>query len=263
MLYLMAIVITALQWGRGPSIFASLLSVLAFDVVFVPPFHTVAVSDAEYLLTFIGLFIVGTVISTLAARTQRQAAAAREREEQAVAAFELSNDLATAVTIEEISERALLHTQRVFEAAVAIYLSTATGLARIHATANYPDNPYDLAVVDWAYNHRQSAGVGTNTLPSALVRAVPLMTAHKTVGVIAILLRPNHLLPAHRRILESFANHIALALERAQLAEAASALRLAQERENFQAALLGSISHDLRTPLVSITGALSVLQESG
>lgn len=261
MLYLVAIVITALQWGRGPSIFASLLSVLAFDVVFVPPYYTMAVSDAEYLLTFLGLFIVGAVISTLAARTRGQAATAREREEQAVAAFELSNDLATAVTIEEICERALLHAQQVFAAEVAIFLPTTTGLTPVHTTPGYPDDSHDLAVVDWAFSHRQAAGVGTNTLPAAHVRAVPLMTAHKTVGVIALLLPPDHLLPAHRRLLESFANHIALALERAQLAAASSELLVVQARENFQAALLGSISHDLRTPLVTITGALSALQE--
>jgi two-component system sensor histidine kinase KdpD len=261
MLYPVAIVFTALRWGRGPSIFASLLSVLAFDVFFVPPYHTVAVSDAEYLLTFVGLFIVGVVVSTLAARTRTQAATAREREEQAIAAFELSNDLVTAMTVEQICERSLAHAQQVFAGAAAIYMAASTGLSQIHATPDYPSNPHDLAVIDWAFHHRQSAGVGTNTLPSAHLRAVPLMTAHKTVGVIALLLPPNHLLPAHRRLLESFANQIALALERAQLVEAANALRLVQEREKFQGALLGSISHDLRTPLVTITGALSALQD--
>jgi two-component system sensor histidine kinase KdpD len=281
MLYLMVIVITALLWGRDPSIFASLLSVLAFDVIFVPPYYTLAVDDAEYLLTFSGFFIVGLVVSTLTARTRNQAAAAREREEQAVTAFELSNDLVTAMSITEICERGLPHARQVFQAETAIFLPTPTGLVAIRATPGYPTGGYptggypneshDLAVVEWAFAHRQAAGIGTTTLPTAAVRAVPLMTAHKTVGVMALRLPPvrmssarmstGPLLPAKRRLLESFANQIALALERAQLAEAAGELRLVQEREKFQSALLGSISHDLRTPLVSITGALSLLQE--
>jgi two-component system sensor histidine kinase KdpD len=267
MFYLMGIVITALQWGRGPSIFASLLSVIAFDIIFVLPYHTIAVSDAEYLLTFAGLFIVGIVVSTLTARMAAQAMAAQEREEQAIAAFELSYDLATAVTLQEIAARTLLHTQRVFGGAVAIYLPSTVGLSWVDATTGYPNNTTDLEAatnleaIEWAFHHHQPAGAGTDTLPNAQVRSLPLMTAHSAVGVLALLLPPDHLLPPQRRLLESFANQAALALERAQLAEAANELSLVQEREKFQAALLGSISHDLRTPLVTITGALSALQE--
>jgi two-component system, OmpR family, sensor histidine kinase KdpD len=267
MLYLMGIVITALQWGRGPSTVASLLSILAFDIFFIPPYDTLIVRNAEYLLTFMGLFVVGLVVSTLAARTGAHAAAAHEREEQAVAAFELSYDLATALTIQEIMARAVYHTQRVFGVAVAIYRPTGTPLSLQHATTDYDADSHadknDRAAIDWAFQHRQPAGAGTDTLTAARVRALPLITVHNVVGVLALVLPPGYLLPPQRRLLESFANQIALALERAQLAEAANELRVVQEREKFQSALLGSISHDLRTPLVTITGALSALQEQG
>jgi two-component system sensor histidine kinase KdpD len=260
MLYLMGIVITALQWGRGPSMLASLLSVVAFDIVFVPPYDTIVVHDAQYLLTFAGLFIVGVVVSTLTARMMAHAAAAHEREEQATVAFELSYDLATALTIHQIMERAIRHTQRVFAVPAAIYMPTEGELSIHHASDGYRIQDDDLPVVEWAYRHRQPAGVGTGTLASAAIRCLPLMSAEGVTGVLALQL-PTQLLPPQRRLLESFANQIALALERAQLADATNELRLVQARETFQSALLGSISHDLRTPLVAITGALSALQE--
>ena len=260
MLYLVAIVITALQWGRGPSILASLLSVVAFDVVFIPPYDTIVVHDAEYILTFVGLFVVGVVVSTLTARMGAHAAAAHEREEQATAAFELSHDLAAALTVEEIMQRAAHHVQRVFQAAVAIYRPTDQGLSMQATAGDYRAAESHLAVVEWAFHNRQAAGAGTDTLPGAEVRCLPLMTANKVVGVVALLL-PAQLLPPQRRLLESFASQTALALERAQLVAAGNELRLVQEREKFQSVLLNSISHDLRTPLVAITGALSALQE--
>ncbi len=79
MLFLLAVVIVALRWGLGPSIFSALVSVLAFDFFLVPPRHTLAVSDTQYLLTFFGLLITGVVISTLASRARQRADEAEER----------------------------------------------------------------------------------------------------------------------------------------------------------------------------------------
>ncbi|HNA88092.1 MAG TPA: DUF4118 domain-containing protein, partial [Anaerolineales bacterium] len=77
MVYLLAVVIAAIYLGRGPAILASVLGVLAFDFLFVTPYFTFAVSDTQYIITFIGLFLVGIVISQLAARASEQAGAAR------------------------------------------------------------------------------------------------------------------------------------------------------------------------------------------
>lgn len=87
MLYLLAVVVIALRLGRLPAIVASLLSVLLFDLVFVPPYYDLAVSDAQYLLTFGGLLTVGLLVSTLAAQL-------RERAARNAALYELSRDLA-------------------------------------------------------------------------------------------------------------------------------------------------------------------------
>jgi two-component system sensor histidine kinase KdpD len=82
MLYLAGVVLAALRWGRGPAVTAAGLSVLAFDVFFVPPRFSVAVHDTQYLMTFLGLFLVGVVVSTLVAQARDRLEAARTREQQ-------------------------------------------------------------------------------------------------------------------------------------------------------------------------------------
>jgi two-component system sensor histidine kinase KdpD len=123
----------------------------------------------------------------------------------------------------------------------------------------------EIAVATWAFEHGQTAGRGTDTLPSAKARYLPLRTARGVLGVMGIGPGdPNHYLtPEQRRLLDAFASLAALAIERAQLADAARDAQLLEATEKLQTALLNSISHDLRTPLVSITGALTSLQEDG
>ncbi len=120
----------------------------------------------------------------------------------------------------------------------------------------------EIAVALWAFKNGESAGMGTNTLPSARFRYLPLKTARRTVGVLGVKPKETETLldPDQRRLLEAFASQSAQAIERVQLAEQARQVKLLQAAEKLQNALLNSISHDLRTPLVSITGALTTLE---
>jgi len=118
-------------------------------------------------------------------------------------------------------------------------------------------------VATWAFEHGQPAGRGTDTLPAARLRYLPLSTARGKVGVLGVWPTEagRYLTPEQRRLLDAFASLAAVAIERVHLAEAAGQVHLLEATEKLQSALLNSISHDLRTPLVSITGALSTLQE--
>jgi two-component system sensor histidine kinase KdpD len=121
----------------------------------------------------------------------------------------------------------------------------------------------DLAVATWAYEHGQPAGEGTDTLPAAALRCLPLQTARGTLGVIAVR-RPapeQTETPDDRRLLEAFVSQAALAIERVRLAEQAKQVEVLSATEKLQAALLNSVSHELRTPLATITGVLSSLRE--
>jgi two-component system sensor histidine kinase KdpD len=266
MLYLAAVVICAIFLGRGPAMLSSGLSVLAFDFFFVPPYLTFVVSDAQYVLTFVGLFLVGLVISNLAARVREQVEAAQRRADELAQLYDLSRDLATAATLDDILLAVLRHVEQTFAREVIVLLPESGSLVARAASPALRIDESEHAVADWVYQHGEPAGRNTNTLTGARLRYLPLKTAHGVVGVLGVKGpsdETRHLTPEQRRLMEAFASQAALAVERARLGEQARQAQMLQATEKLQTALLNSISHDLRTPLVSITGALSSLDEAG
>jgi two-component system, OmpR family, sensor histidine kinase KdpD len=261
--FLLVVVLAAFYLGRGPAILSSVLGVAVFDYFFVPPFFTLAVSDTEYLLAFIGLLSVGLVISQLAALVRDQAEAAQQREIQTVALYELGRDLTETSGLEAVSQTAINHVGQTFSREVAIFLPVA-GALKLYASSKELDISDDgLAVATWAFEHGQPAGRGTDTLPEASMRYQPLKTMRGGVGVLGVKLssQDRFLTRDQIRTLNAFTNQIALAIERARLAEQTRQTEMLEITDKLQNALLNSISHDLRTPLVSITGALSSLME--
>lgn len=264
MLYLLAVVLTALYLGRGPAILASVLGVLAFDFLFVTPYFTFAVSDTQYIISFVGLFVVGMVISYLTAQAREQAEATRQREAETAELYDLSRDLASASDLGSILALLQKHVEQTFSRTVAVLLPEADRITKRIASPNLHLGDEELAVADWVYRHGEPAGRHTSTLSAAEFRYLPLKTARGVVGVLGVG-KPGtsdrDLTPAQRRLMEAFANQGAQAIERAQLEEQNRQIALMQSAEKLQNALLNSISHDLRTPLVAITGALSALDE--
>jgi two-component system sensor histidine kinase KdpD len=262
-IYLLSVVLAAFYLGRGPAILVSVLGVATFDFFFVPPRLTMAVADTEYLLTFIGLMAVSLVISQLTALVRGQAKAVQRREAETVELYELGRDLTVAMDLDAVAQAAISHVGQTFSREVAIFLPV-NNILKVHSSSpglTVSDN--DQAVATWVFEHGQVAGHGTETLSEAALRYQPLKTRRGVVGVLGV--KPvdpaRHLTREQLRTLDAFANQIGLAVERASLAEQARQAELLEVTDKLQTALLNSISHDLRTPLVSITGALSSLAE--
>lgn len=263
MLYLVGTMIAAVYLGQGPALLTSILGVLAFDYFLVPPYLTFAVSDTQYFITFIGLFLVSLVVSSLTIRTKTQAEVAIQREAHTSALYKLGRDLASATDLSQVAEIIISNISQVLGGDVTIFLPENGKLKVFASSLGYSPDANEIAVATWGFEHDQPAGLGTDTLPAATIRCQPLKTAHGHIGVIGIHPKDGSkfLSTEQRQTLSAFANQAALAVERASLAEQARQAELLQATEKLQTALLNSISHDLRTPLVSITGALSSLRE--
>ena len=266
MTYLLAIVVIATKYGRGPSVVTSVLSVAAFDFFFVPPYLTFAVADTQYLLTFAIMLVVGLVISGLTVRVGRQAEAARHREQRTAALYAMSRELAETGAADDLVAIAARHITDVFGADVAVLLPDAEGNLRVGRNeGRFCLDENDLTLSRWALEHRQPAGLGTATPDAARAVHVPLLGRDRPLGVVSV--RPRRrdafTTPEPLRQLETFVNQTALALERARLAEEAQDARLRAETERLRSALLTSVSHDLRTPLAAITGAATTMLDSG
>ena len=264
MIFLLLVVVAALYLGRGPAILTAILGVLVFDFFFVPPYLTLAVADTEYLLTFLGLLLVGVIISDLTARVREQIEAALRRERETNALYALSRDLTTAGDLGAEIDAVTAHAGETFGWDVIILLPAPEDPEELRPSGGSvapPLDEHEMAVAVWTFRHGQPAGRGTDTLAAARLRYLPLKTARKTVGVLGVRSAEEgkYLTPEQRRLLEAFASLAAVAIERVQLADAANQVQILEATEKLQAALLNSISHDLRTPLVSITGALTSL----
>jgi len=276
MTYLLGIVLVASRFGRGPSILASIVSVAAFDFFFVPPVLTFAISDVQYLVTFAVMLAVALVISTMAVRLRRQATSAGQREQRIAALYAMSREFASSRGLKKLLRAAVRNISDTFESQVVILLPSATG--RLQPWGNvtgwwgeeigekmvFAPDGHDQGVAQWVYDHGQLAGLSTDTLPASKALYLPLIASRGTAGVLGV--RPaqsrRFVAPDQLHLLETFASQAALAIERAKLADEAQHAHVQLETERLRSSLLSSVSHDLRTPLAIITGAISSLQDS-
>lgn len=263
MLFLLAVMWTAVSFGRGPSLLAAALSVACYDFFFVPPLYTLDVADQRYVLTFATLFAVGLLLSELAGRLKRQEREAIAREERTSVLYALSRELAGADSEAEIARVASRHAASVFAGRAALLQQAADGELSVLAStpADLQLTAAELSVAKWSLSHAELAGLGTDTLPATGCLCAPLRAA----SVVAILaLWPAHRAPLRaeqRAFLELFGRQVAVALERVRLAAEARTAALRAKAEEMRSSLLSAVSHDLRTPLASITGAGTALRD--
>lgn len=264
MIYLLAVVLAAVRLDRGSTMLTALLGVLAFDFFFVPPFLTFAVADTQYLITFVALFSVGLVISTLVIRARERADVIRAREVHTASLYYLSRDLAAAVDIDAVLNAMVRNIEEALNAQVAIFLPEGERLDILATSTGLVLDGKEQAVADWAFRNNHPAGRTTDTLISAELVYLPLRTPASVLGILGIRLEDDHAYHSqdNRRLLEAFATQAAMAIERIRFSHQAEQAQILQARENLERALLNSISHDLRTPLVTVTGALTTLRDT-
>ena len=265
MVYLVAVLIAALRLGLIPALVAAGVSVIAFDVVFVPPRHSFTVHDTQYLITFLGLFLVGAVTSTLVSRLRAHTAASQAREAQTAALLSLSRRLATLSQPVDVA-RCLLEEAGEVSGLDGLVLALREPVELLSGSAPVGGlAAADLAAARWCASRGQPAGRGTDTLPAADHLWLPVLAGHEPAVVLGLAVPASGqvLAPNRRQLVEALATQAGLALERAELAKQAREAELLTAADRLHRAILGSVSHDLRTPLATIVGVLSTLREQG
>lgn len=260
MVYLLAVVIVALRYGRWPSVVATLLNIVAFDLVFVAPTGTMAVSDVQYLVTFGVMLTVGVIVGNLTAGVRYQARVARYREQRAHHLYEMAKSLSRAISQKDIASTLQRSVESTLQARSELYLPDEQGELVPVGEAHLSAVP-DRAIARWSFDKGQPAGAGTDTLPGVPWQMLPLKSGSETLGL--LILEPLNLrqlmIPEQQRLVETFTVLIANALERMALSQREAVSRLAAEREQLRNALLSALSHDLRTPLTVLFGQAEIL----
>jgi len=265
LVFLMAVLATAVTQGLRPALYSCILGALAFNFFFLPPRYTLTISDPESVLAFFFFLGVAIVASNLTATVQRQAAAASQRARTTEDLYLFSKKLAGTGTLDDVLWATAFQLASMLKVRVVLLLPENGTIA---VKAGYPPDDTlddaDIAAARWAWEHNHAAGRGADTLPGAKRLYVPLRTGRAAVGVIGLDSdrRDGPLLtPEQQRLLDALADQAALAIERVQLVADVDRAKLAVEADRLRSALLTSISHDLKTPLAAIMGAAGTLRD--
>ena len=271
MAYLIGIVWVALHYGRGPSMAMTLLAALSMNFFFIPPYYTFKVTQEQDVITFMALMLTGLIIGTQNSRLRMQAISSRRREKNTSTLFAMSRELTAnrgKITLAQIASQ---HMAEVLDSDIFIWLPDEKGqlhtvVAESETETRSIDPVREESVANWTFTHKQNAGLGTDTLPSAKALYVPLMGSGGLAGVIGAMPHDADMqaYPTESvELLEALASITASALERAGAAEMVEKTIVESESEKLRNILLSSVSHDLRTPLAAITGAASTLLLEG
>lgn len=262
MLYLLGVVITAIAFGRRPAILAALLSVIAFDFLFVTPRFTLRVSEARYVVTFAVMLVVAVITGTLTARLREQRERAVLRERRIALLQRLSQDLALRGDAADVLQAAVGRIGELPGIRAAALTLDGQGAATLVAgdPSVCPDGP-ERAAAEMALVHGRSVGAPNAAPPGVQGLHIPLIAGTHVNAVLSLRSTNGKLDPEQQDTIRTFASLTGLALERCRHAENARRAQTEAEAERARSALLSSVSHDLRTPLAAITGAASALRD--
>jgi two-component system, OmpR family, sensor histidine kinase KdpD len=269
MFYLLVVVISAIYWGLGPSIVVSISTVVVLDYFFIPPVMGFIPFRIYDIFTLAVLLIVSVLISYLAARFRQKSAEAERHQREIGSLYYISRNLANFSELGSSMRSMIQMSKRILDIDISIFLPDPlknNSLVPYSIDPGYKADTQEVWAVYWAFQNRKVVGLGTDTFNNMPNRYLPLITPRGAVGVMILRNSTNQPLTlSHNqtRLLQAFADLIAVSIENIRLSEEASKAEVLKATEKLQTAILNSISHDLRTPLVSVIGVLSSLQEEG
>ena len=265
LVFLTAVLAAAIGWGLWPSMFVAVLSMLAYNFFFLPPLYTFTIADPENVLALFFFLIVAVIVSNITARARSQIMTARSRAKTTAELYAFSRKVAGIGAIDDLLWATAFQISSMLNVRTVLLLPAQEGEG-LDVASGYPPEDHleaaDMAAARWTWEHNRAAGRGADTLPGGKRLFLPLRTGSGPVGVIGIDRdTPGPLLtPDERRLLDALCDQAAVAIERISLAKGLDQARVLAETERLRAALLTSISHDLRTPLASILGTVSSLR---
>ncbi len=266
LVFLAAVLASAVRYGAGPSVFAALLSVLCYNFFFIPPLYTFTIADPANVVALFFFMIVALLTSSLTARTRTQALIAKKQARTTGELYSFSKKLAGIAKLDDLLWATAHQIASMLKVEVVL-LTPDDGTIAVRAGFPPEDqlDDADLAAAKWCWDHNQPAGRGADTLPGAKRLFLPLRTGRGAVGVLGINRKaPGPLFtPDERRLLDALSDQAAVAIERTLLAEDIDEARILAETERLRSSLLTSVSHDLRTPLASIIGTITSLRSFG
>jgi len=266
MVFLIAVLVCAERFGLVSAVAASFLSFLAYNFFFIEPIYTFTVAEPQELLSLLAFLVVAVLTGSLAGRVRDQSEGVRERAQNIELLYDFSRKLSAAPKLDDALWAAAAHLHKAQGGHVAFLLPEGQ---EIRLAAVWPPmdefSAGEMSAARWAYFKREPAGWRTNTLPNLAFQFRPLTTPRGVVGVCGFQPKApgEPISPEDERALTAMLEQTAIAIDRSLLVGEAVRSAALEQNEKLRTTLLSSLSHDLRTPLSSITGAVTTLRQLG
>ena len=265
-IYMVAVLFVGARYGLAPALATSVVCFLAHNFFYTPPRFSFTIQRPEDVVGIV-LFLIGALFTgSLAGRLRAQMASMRDNQKRTAMLYDFAKKVAAKSELDDVLYAGAHHIAATLKCHSLILMPAETG--ELEQVQGYPSIEEDLdaraiAAARWAYEKNEAAGAGTATLPTSAWMFVPLAGAGP-IGVVGLQFKDPRrgTDPDVRKLLQAVEDQVAVAIERTSMAADLQAMRVEAEGEKLRTALLNSLSHDLRTPLVSIIGALSGLAEN-
>ena len=266
-IFLLGVTFAAATGGLGAALMSSALSFVAYNFLFTEPRFSLAVNEPQDVATLVLFVAVSVVVGHLAGRLRLQVQNATNSTERVEILFDFSRRLATAVDEKDLLNAAAAGIGELMQHRAVVLRATNEGRVEVptQLIQAHEFRDTDQAAADFALSHREPAGRHTGTLPSAAWYFVPVVQSQRGLGVVGIQLpsSTDTVSSEQHRLLFTLQAQLAGAWERFRLRQFAHDAQMQRATDSLRSALLAAVSHDLRTPLVSITGSLTALRDLG
>ncbi|MES2683835.1 MAG: sensor histidine kinase KdpD [Pseudomonadota bacterium] len=265
--YLPVILSAAIRYGQTPALITALLATVAYNFCFTEPIFTMHIASAENIVALAFFGIIAVLASRLAVRLREQTLLARAQADATATLLAFARRMAGIRKLDELSATTAQEIRNLLRVDAVVLMPDAAGRLAMRGSAPAAAllSEADLAAAQWAFEKAQAAGRGSETLPGAKRLFLPVRTANGVVAVMGVSREEAEfqISAAQRRLLESIGDLAAVGVERVRLAKDVDQAKVAADQERLRASMLTAVSHDLRTPLAGILGALSSVRAYG
>ncbi|MBG1230744.1 sensor histidine kinase [Aestuariivirga litoralis] len=263
--FLLSVLVTGARYGLAPALFATITSFLAYDFLFIQPYYSFTISSGHELEALLVFLSSAIFTGTLSARLKAQVESLRASQRRTQQLYDFARKIASVSGKDDVLWSAVAHIAHTLQCRAIILMPDGKGeLSQVQGFPSIePDmDARSLTAARWAFEKNENAGHGTATLPTGEWLFLPMVTLKAPFGVIGVAFDDPSRFddPEIRQLLPAVEDQVAVAIERLNLANEVEAGKIRDVGEKLKDALLNSVSHDLRTPLVSIIGALTSLQ---
>jgi two-component system sensor histidine kinase KdpD len=255
LVFLTVVIFVAARWGLGPALWSALLSFLVFNFLFTAPYYTFFVDSKDDFITLVFFLIMATLAGNLAARMRKAVDGVESALRRVSNLYRFSRSLSAARASANVLEALVEHSANTLQCDAAIITPDETGVLWIQANRGVPPAARVLAQAERAWRQ------GDDHALMSSWRLMMLGTSERKVAFLA--LGVDELDEEQQELISTLCDQALVAVERVRLSEDLEKAHVIAETERLRAALLSSVSHDLRTPLASIIGSTSSLIDIG